>query len=427
MTITPPSALPGMPILAAGEEASGGGPSDGTAGTPCGDFLAAILAALSATTEPPATPPADTSATDGVSTDTAALAAGLASVPPVPVPIAATSQSGATASPAADAGVAAVPPAGADRADEHANVTAGNVVPIADPARNIRMPVAIAPAAGPTEDLAGGAATATAVAAPVAPTGPGTPGSPPSGAAPSTGPATSTRPAEHANVTGEADLLPADPTSDIRMPDDAPTDPTPTSSRHPEPSAVPDQVTGTTRVDATAPTSPTSTDGADRVRSVGVPTQVFPEVAKLVSRGDGVHRVTMTLTPESLGEVRVVMTMRDGVVRVHLTASDGDAKAALAHGSPELARLLHLVGASDARIVVRDLPPGPAPMDGQTPQLAAGGDRHQHAHEHAGTRAQHPATDGTNDTTPLTGAGTDLSRSIEPVAATRTSGVDVTV
>jgi hypothetical protein len=159
--------------------------------------------------------------------------------------------------------------------------------------------------------------------------------------------------------------------------------------------------------------------------------QVFPEVTSLVSRGNGTHRITLTLNPEALGEVRVVMTVRDGAVVVRLAAGQ-DAQQALADGSPELTRLLELAGASETRIVVRDLGAGSSTGSGTGAGSGpeTGPDTGRPHDQHAGTRAHHPATDGTNDGTTRTfrsTTGAHPSQSIEPVTDTRTAGVDVTM
>ena len=81
--------------------------------------------------------------------------------------------------------------------------------------------------------------------------------------------------------------------------------------------------------------------------------QVFPEVARLVTRGDGTRRITITLSPEALGDVRVVLTVKDGDVHVRMTGSE-QAQQALRAGAPELHRLLDLAGASSSQVVVGD-------------------------------------------------------------------------
>ena len=160
--------------------------------------------------------------------------------------------------------------------------------------------------------------------------------------------------------------------------------------------------------------------------------QVFPEVTQLVTAGNGTHRVRLQLEPEALGEVRVFLTVRNGEVHVRLSGSE-EAQRALREGAPELRRLLELAGASDTRIVVRDLSSGSAPGNGSNATLTGqwsdgsgrgdsgvghGDDRSQH--QHAGTRGGSSAKEGTND-----GAGPH--RPVQPATRTRTTGVDVTM
>ncbi|HET6151978.1 MAG TPA: flagellar hook-length control protein FliK [Marmoricola sp.] len=173
--------------------------------------------------------------------------------------------------------------------------------------------------------------------------------------------------------------------------------------------------------------APTTTAHVDHIAA-----RVFGEVTGLVSRGNGTHRISLTLHPHDLGEVRVVMTMRDGAVHVRLAAGH-EAKAALLEGSDELGRLLAHAGATESRIVVRDLPATPAPaQDPTTPTgttgtpLGASTDRAPD--QHAGTRADHPARDG-SDTTGRSArtAPATAPRSIQPVTGTRVAGVDLTM
>lgn len=165
--------------------------------------------------------------------------------------------------------------------------------------------------------------------------------------------------------------------------------------------------------------------------------QVFPEVTSLVSRGNGTHRITLTLKPEALGEVRVVMTVRDGAVHVRLAAGH-EAQQALLEGSNELSRLLERAGATETRIAVRDLSGATAPTTGtstgsdtgsgtgpdlgQGAGLGAGDNRSQD--QHAGTRAEHEATDGRQISSSTTGAS--APRPVQSVTRTL-SGVDVTM
>jgi flagellar hook-length control protein FliK len=107
-------------------------------------------------------------------------------------------------------------------------------------------------------------------------------------------------------------------------------------------------VFGTAGSAQTTPTARTETSGH-------VAGQVFPEVARMVTRGDGMQRLTLRLSPEALGDVRIVVTVRDGAVDVSLAAGP-DAQEALRTGSPELRRLLESLGASSTQVSVRDLP-----------------------------------------------------------------------
>lgn len=184
---------------------------------------------------------------------------------------------------------------------------------------------------------------------------------------------------------------------------------------------------------ASAPAAaPATTAPAPAAAPVSVPDQVFGAVTNLVNRGNGTHRITMTLNPEQLGEVRVVMTVRDGAVHVRLAAGQ-EAQAALLEGSGELTRLLTQAGAADTRVVVRDLPVAAAASSSQpgtdgspTPDLGAGTNQHQD--QHARTRADHPATDGTDTTSRrLSAAGPAAQRPIETDTSTRATGLDVTM
>ena len=84
-----------------------------------------------------------------------------------------------------------------------------------------------------------------------------------------------------------------------------------------------------------------------------MPDQLFTDLGRLVRRGDGTHRLTIKLQPEALGEVRVVLTVRDGDVSVRLSGSDA-AQRALLQGASDLQRLLESVGAKSAQVLVGD-------------------------------------------------------------------------
>jgi flagellar hook-length control protein FliK len=189
-----------------------------------------------------------------------------------------------------------------------------------------------------------------------------------------------------------------------------------------------------THVQVATPAAPVAnTTPLDRVAA-----QVFPEVTSLVSRGAGTHRIALTLNPEHLGEVRVVMTVRAGAVHVRLAAGQ-EARLSLADGSGELSRLLEHAGATEVRVVVRDLPataPGAASTNPSTPTTDTSstsssgltGDRSPD--QHAGTRADHQARDG-SDHTPRSirtdGSTAGVTLSIKPVTGARAAGLDLTM
>jgi len=120
----------------------------------------------------------------------------------------------------------------------------------------------------------------------------------------------------------------------------------------PATSATPGSFAGPTAPSVAGPAAPPPPLHERPVAPAAVVQQVFPEVTRLSRSGNGTHRLTITLQPEQLGEVRVTLVVRDGTVRVNLASEQ--AKDILAQAAPELRRLLEQSGATDARIVVRD-------------------------------------------------------------------------
>lgn len=189
-------------------------------------------------------------------------------------------------------------------------------------------------------------------------------------------------------------------------------------------------VSAMTPVHATAPALPTASAAsaatATPVAAPPVADQVFGEVSRLVSRGDGTHRLTMTLSPEALGDVRVTLTVRNGEVTVDFAAGD-EARRALLESAPELRRLLELTGASESRVTVRDgAGSGTAPGAGQAhdgPATSGRGsdDPRRDQDHHAGTRAGENAMDGNHR-----GPG-DTRLPHDPVRSTRAAGLDLTL
>ncbi len=198
-------------------------------------------------------------------------------------------------------------------------------------------------------------------------------------------------------------------------PNDQPAQQAPAPSTLPLTSAVPLPAPATTAT-AAAPTHAPAT---------AVREQVFGEVTSLVSRGPGTHRITLTLHPETLGEVRVVMTVRDGAVHVRLAAG-AEAHQALLDGSSELGHLLERAGATESRVVVREFTPATPASSADSGQLnLSTGDRP--TDQHAGTRADHPATDGTDRLLTRHPPVPQEARPTKPVREARTSGLDLTM
>ena len=109
------------------------------------------------------------------------------------------------------------------------------------------------------------------------------------------------------------------------------------------------------------------TTPAASVPHTAVTNQVFPDVARLMTRADGTQRITLRLTPDNLGEVKIVLTVRDGAVQVDLSASTLAAEA-LRSGAHQLHRLLELAGATSSQIRVIDPSTGNSttPSDSQS-------------------------------------------------------------
>jgi flagellar hook-length control protein FliK len=130
----------------------------------------------------------------------------------------------------------------------------------------------------------------------------------------------------------------------------APAEDASTAVRAADPSGVPVLTGGP----ATVARAAAQVGEAPTARSVV--TQVIPEITRLVSDGEGVHRVTLQLNPKALGEVRVVLTMRHGDVHVRIAGGE-EARHALAASSAELTRALQHVGIDEHRLTLTELAP----------------------------------------------------------------------
>jgi len=277
----------------------------------------------------------------------------------------------------------------------------------------------------------GGDAPATAAvgAAAAAPTAPAT----------SALPATAAREAKAEPAATDAPATDSDGTTPV--PDAPATAPNATESAAPATTSPAPTATSAAPATSAATTAPGSAPAATPATPAldPVTTQVVDRITSMVDRGTGTHRVTMKLNPEQLGEVRIVMTVRDGAVHVRLAASEHQAHQSLVEGSAELNRLLEAAGATDARITVRETGRSFAGDLGQSsshgwgagsgttdPGAGEGRASGRSPNEHAGTRAEQVATDGTHDPRRFA-AGQTGNRSNESVTSSRVSGLDVTM
>lgn len=129
------------------------------------------------------------------------------------------------------------------------------------------------------------------------------------------------------------------------------------------------------------PTPASSTPAtAPALSSAGVQVSnpVVTAAAQHLATGQGTSRMTLTLQPEALGEVRVHLSVRDGAVQVRLSAVDAAAQA-LALDAPELRRMLEAIGATETRVVVNDSNSGQSHLDQRgTEQQPGTADREPH-------------------------------------------------
>lgn len=88
--------------------------------------------------------------------------------------------------------------------------------------------------------------------------------------------------------------------------------------------------------------------------------QVTPVVTRMVSAGEGSHRMVLRLHPADLGEVHLTVTVRGDDVDVTVAAGP-EARELLAEGGGQLRSLLESIGRTTGQVVFRDLP-GASPV-----------------------------------------------------------------
>lgn len=161
-----------------------------------------------------------------------------------------------------------------------------------------------------------------------------------------------------------------------------------------------------------APTVSTTAGGAP-VDTTAATQQVAEPLGRLVSRGDGTHKLTIKLTPEALGEVRLTVTIKAGEVTVAMSSSP-EAAQALRAGSSDLRRALEAMGLNPQSVDIRDLPAG---SQGRPNSSYSQPDAHGNQSQHPGaTHTPQPGDAAEPDVTPT-----------EPHNPNTTQRVDLTV
>ena len=118
--------------------------------------------------------------------------------------------------------------------------------------------------------------------------------------------------------------------------------------------------TGTTTqptVGQAAPVATTATvadvDGATGgAAALPVGSQVARQVAVLAAGPDGEHSMTLVLTPDTLGEVQVQVTLTKGAIELALRGAHEHGRTALLEALPELRRDLEAAGLNPSRLEV---------------------------------------------------------------------------
>lgn len=190
--------------------------------------------------------------------------------------------------------------------------------------------------------------------------------------------------------------------------------------------STPDAVPPNNAVITTVNPVPAVVSGAGSATAEAVPQQVFPEVVKAFSSGTGTRRLTLQLHPEQLGQVRVVLTVHQGTVRVSLSGSS-EAELTMRHGTPELQRLLERAGAHDARIVVGDVATSLSTTGGASAEHGGRGpDWYREGGDGRGGASGQPSGYTRGRADPATGSLAS-ARPAGPHTTTRSAGVDLTI
>ena len=184
----------------------------------------------------------------------------------------------------------------------------------------------------------------------------------------------------------------------------------------------------TAKPDGARGTAPTTAAPATPVVA-----QVAPAVARVVSRGDGEHRMMLKLHPADLGEIHLTVTVRGDHVDVDIAAGS-TARDLLRDGSAHLRSLLESIGRSPGQLVLRDLPSAP-PTSPAATAGGAGPDTGSGAASYAGEGTGHGDTGrdqpgtrgGAPRPEPLSAARDTSTRTTRTTSVLGGSALDVTV
>lgn len=216
-----------------------------------------------------------------------------------------------------------------------------------------------------------------------------------------------------------APTAPADPDPNALLDVEQPvTAPRAAATNSSEPAPVPASAPAAAPVAVAAPgsSSPLGASAPAPVLSSPGAQVAQPVVAAAVQHlatGQGTSRMTLTLQPEALGEVRVHLSVRDGVVNVRLSAVDAAAQA-LALDAPELRRMLESIGATDTRVLVSDSNSGQSHLDQRSAGAESGFGEPEGRGQSAESGvlpqaiAQTPVQQSTPISTPVRSSGLDL-------------------
>lgn len=123
-------------------------------------------------------------------------------------------------------------------------------------------------------------------------------------------------------------------------------------------------------VPSTTATAPTASAPAAPAPA-NTAAQLVPEVVAVHRRGvDGTHSLTVDITPEDLGPVRLHVELRDGQVELRLAGATDAAREALRAALPELRRALEAAGVGTGSLAVS--PDAPSAGHSDTRQNGAG-------------------------------------------------------